>query len=254
MKDFYKILSIVILSFISIYTIEAQVIKGGIIFGGNLSQVDGDRVYGFKQFGFNVGASAIVPINDKWSFSIETIFSQEGAHQKETNATKDFPLPINGLEDTLTFLSNITNFYHLRLNYVKIPILMHYNDRKLSIGAGLQYGRLVFDKENNRISPVDPNFTLPEYYNLDLFTNKNDFSILGDIKYNVYSSLYVNIRYSYSLIPIRKVNMVFVNATTNELWAKELKQFNNTLSLRFIWVFNDDSGTLKKQGIKPQGI
>lgn len=254
MKNIFKVLGIVVFSLISFYTVEAQVVKGGLIFGGNLSQVDGDRAYGFKQFGFNVGATAIVPITDKWSFSIETIFSQEGAHQKETNYTEDYPLPINGIEDTSTFMSNITNYYHLRLNYVKVPIIVHYNDRNLSIGAGLQYGRLVFEDENNRIAPAVPDFTLPTYYDLDPFTNKNDFNILGDIKYKIINGLYINLRYSYSLIPIRKVNMVFVNTTTGELWADELKQYNNTLTLRLIWVFNDDSGTLKKQGIKPQGI
>lgn len=244
----------IIISFIISYSANAQVIKGGVILGGNLSQVDGDRAYGFKQLGFNVGATAIMPFTEKWSLSIETIFSQEGAYQKETNVSKDYALPINGLSDTSTFFADITNYYNLRLNYVRIPVLVHYNDRRISIGAGFQYGRLVYVKENNRITPSDPSFALPEYYDLDKFSNKNDLSVIADIKFRIWSGLYINARYSYSLIPIRKVNMVFVDTNTNELWADELKQYNNTITLRLMWVFNDKAGTLKKQGAKSKGI
>ncbi|MDD4847581.1 MAG: porin family protein [Bacteroidales bacterium] len=254
MKQRLLLLGWIFVTLISYYSLDAQVIKGGIIFGGNLSQVDGDRAYGFKQFGFNVGATAIVPFTEKWSLSIETLFSQEGAHQKETNVTNDYPLPINGLDDTSIFYSNITNYYNLRLNYVKIPVLVHYNDRRFSVGAGFQYGRLVSVKENNRIASADPNVPLPPYYDLDKFSNKNDLNIIADIKFRIWSGLYINARYSYSLIPIRTVNMVFVKSQTNELWAEELKQFNNTISLRLIWVFNDNAGTLKKQGTSSKGI
>lgn len=251
MKRYYKLFfSIICFLVISSFSLDAQVIKGGLILGGNLSQVDGDRAYGFKQLGFNVGATAIVPFTDKWSLSIETLFSQEGAHQKETNVSDDYALPINGLDDTLTFFADITNHYQLRLNYVRIPILVHYNDRRFSIGAGFQYGRLVSVNENNRISSSDPSFPLPEYYELDAFSNKNDLNVIADIKFRIWKGLYFNARYSYSMIPIRKVNMVYVDTNTGELWAKELKQYNNTITIRLMWVFNDNSGTLKKQGLK----
>ncbi|MDD5508213.1 MAG: hypothetical protein PHD25_07755, partial [Bacteroidales bacterium] len=63
-------------------TVKAQFIKGAVIGGVNLSQVDGDEVYGFKKFGANVGAAAIIPFTDHWEVSIETIFSKKGSHQR----------------------------------------------------------------------------------------------------------------------------------------------------------------------------
>ncbi|MCF8331934.1 MAG: hypothetical protein K9H84_05735, partial [Bacteroidales bacterium] len=57
----------------------AQVIKGAAILGTNLSQVDGDEIYGFHKFGLNVGASAIIPIDDRWSVSLETLYSEKGS-------------------------------------------------------------------------------------------------------------------------------------------------------------------------------
>jgi hypothetical protein len=58
--------------------VSAQSFLGALAFGGNLTQVDGDEMYGFKKLGFNVGVSAIYPFTDKWSMSIEASFSQKG--------------------------------------------------------------------------------------------------------------------------------------------------------------------------------
>lgn len=248
MKCFYKFFVVAVFcSAMTTFSLDAQVIKGGLIFGGNLSQVDGDEVYGFKRIGFNVGATAIVPFTEKWSLSIETIFSQEGAYQKGSGSFTD-SLPVSSLTDTCVFGARITDAYNLRLNYVRIPILFHYNDRRLSLGVGFQYGRLVNSKENNRIEPQNPDFVLPELYQLSDFSQKNDFSILADVKFRIWKGLYFNARYSYSLVSIRTENFVYYDVNTRELSTDSRKQYNNTITLRLMWIFNDKGGTLKKQG------
>ena len=67
---------------ISAHTGYGQRIMGAAIVGLNATQVDGDEVYGYKNFGLNAGLSAIVPFNNKWSVSIENIYSEKGAHQR----------------------------------------------------------------------------------------------------------------------------------------------------------------------------
>jgi hypothetical protein len=63
--------------------LSAQRIKGAVIAGMNLSQVDGDEVYGYNKVGLNAGASAILPVGKWFSFSIETVYSQKGSKQGE---------------------------------------------------------------------------------------------------------------------------------------------------------------------------
>jgi hypothetical protein len=50
---------------ISAHTGYGQRIMGAAIVGLNATQVDGDEVYGYKNFGLNAGLSAIVPFNNK---------------------------------------------------------------------------------------------------------------------------------------------------------------------------------------------
>jgi len=78
-------LSFIIL-FIFIFTFQSnlfgQRIKGALIAGMNVSQVDGDEIYGFKKVGLNAGASATLPIGKWFTFTIETLYSQKGSNQQ----------------------------------------------------------------------------------------------------------------------------------------------------------------------------
>lgn len=233
--------------FFSFLSVDAQVVKGGVILGGNLSQVDGDEVYGFNRIGFNLGATAVVPFTEKWSLALETIFSQEGAYQKPTGLIENYTLydidPNTG--DTLgTRFINITGGYNLRLGYVRIPLLVHFTDRRLSLGLGAQYGRLVYVNEVEQGGLKD----FPGYNTTDsLPFRKNDLSVLADVKVKIWKGLYINARYSYSLFSIRE--RTFYN-TKDPSKPWERKQYNNTITLRLMWLFNDKSQTLKKQGEK----
>ncbi len=109
---------------------DAQRILGGISVGMNLTQVDGDEYYGFHKVGLNVGPMVIVPFgkNKKWSVSMELLYSQKGSHH-------------GGNTDTTT--------YNFKLDYLEIPVLLHFTDKKIiSGGIGFSYGQLVNQKED----------------------------------------------------------------------------------------------------------
>ena len=65
MKKTTIILFLILLLSGYFFNLKAQVIKGALIAGFNMTQVDGDEVYGFKKIGFNVGAAAIIPVKKK---------------------------------------------------------------------------------------------------------------------------------------------------------------------------------------------
>jgi len=214
---------------------NAQVVKGALIGGVNLTQIDGDEMYGYKRAGANVGAAAIIPFTEMWSLTLETLFSMEGSRQKGGKGMWLHDNPYNPYNETDSFYIN--GAYDLHLDYVRIPLVMHYNDRNLALGAGFQYGRLVRIKEMEQ----DRFNTTPK---AEEAYNNNDFSILADVKYRIYGGLFFNFRFSYSLISIR--NRPFYSTKDPEItWNRN--QYHNTLTFRLMWVINDKSNSLKQQ-------
>ena len=225
------------------FSAHSQVIKGALIGGVNLAQVDGDEVYGYKRVGANVGAAAIIPFNETWSLTLETLFSMEGSKEKggEGRWLQDSLLDYNPYNDSTWFYVN--GAYDLHLDYVRVPIVMHYNDRKLSLGAGFQYGRLVRVKEQEHDIYNTTQKAESAYKN-------DDFSFLADIKYRIYGGLFLNFRFSYSLASIR--TRTFYDVDNPDITFNR-NQRHNTLAFRLMWVINDRGGSLKSQK-KEKGV
>ena len=188
----------------------AQRFKGAVMGGMNISQVDGDEVYGYHRFGGHIGVAAILPLN-KWDVTLETVFNQKGSYQKPR-----FPA------DTLT------GEYDLRLNYLEVPLMVHYTDREfITGGIGFSYGRMVYANEEEH-GGNDPPYTDSVQF------NKNDLSFLADVQIRVYKRLKFNVRFSYSLVPIRE--RTFYPLNTGQF---DRKQYNNTFTFRLVYVINE---------------
>lgn len=118
--------------------VSAQRIYGALSAGLNLSQIDGDEIYGFHHAGFNVGPSVIIPFtkNKKWTVTLELDYSQLGSYQK------------HGPSDSITA---ITPYRKINLDYAVVPVLVHFTDKNIiSGGLGFSYGRLVNAKQWER--------------------------------------------------------------------------------------------------------
>ncbi len=126
--------------------IYGQRIKGEIIAGMNLSQVDGDEIYGFDKAGLNMGLGAIVPLGKHFAFSIETLFNQKGSYQGKQE------------EDVVTdSLGNIiaiwTKEYKLKLDYLEVPVMIHFVDKDiLAVGTGFRTDAWLTLRNGNRVS------------------------------------------------------------------------------------------------------
>jgi hypothetical protein len=191
--------------------------------------VDGDEVYGFKKAGINIGPSIIIPFGKgkKWSVTMELLFSQLGSNQKSTYPASDT------IKD-----STMTGFYdgyRLSLTYVQIPVLVHFTDkRKIAGGIGFQYGQLVAVSEYEDYN--DPRGFVRTQTNLQGPYSRSDWEVLADVRLRLYKGLWFNVRYSYSMVPIR--TREFVNPIYHsDTWTR--KQYNNVITLRLVYIFND---------------
>jgi len=204
---------ITILIVLAPQTASTQGIQGAIAFGTNLSQVDGDEVVGFKKFGINASAIAIMPFKKRWAISIEASFSQKGAYEK---------YPRNYQADKLY------PYYNLRLNYAEVPVLLHFTDKGfLTAGLGLSWGRLVGVKEIEWGKQTDLSLYSGDYA-------RNDLNGIFDLRIPIYKKLKFNFRYSYSFMVIR--NRTYTNIA-GDTWTR--KQYNNILTFRIYYIFNE---------------
>ena len=203
----------VFIFFLFFTSAEAQRFLGALAFGGNLTQVDGDEVYGYKKLGLNAGVASFLPIHEKWFISLEVAFSQKGAYQK-------YP-PVQNPQKSLPF-------YNLRLNYLEIPLLFHFEDKHFAmIGTGFSLNRLVGVKE---IEWGIPTVTAARngVYSI------NDVNWIVDLRFRIYKSLRLNFRYAYSVSKIRTREY---SDYTGYKWTRE--QYNNILTMRLVYTFNE---------------
>ena len=202
-----------------------QIIKGEALLGLNLSHVEGDEVAGFKKVGLNIGAGVLVPFKKNWDVSMEVNYNQKGAREPDQ------------YNDTDSLGNVTTGAYKLRLNYVEVPILIHYTDKEfLTIGAGFSWGRLVGAQEWEHGNIV-PTTTL----NSDVY-NKNDFSYIIDLRIKVKGPLKFSVRYQASMMKIR--TREFENVYTGDKWTRD--QYNKALTFRLIYVFNETQSKQNK--------
>jgi hypothetical protein len=176
-----KTLLLLILFFAASYS-YGQRIHGFISSGATVSQIEGDELKGFKKWGYTGGVGAMVHLskNQTWNLSIEALYTQRGSY----NGTGD-PYSIS-----------------LKLDYVDIPLMLHYRDPwgGMFVGLGLNYSRLVQQPHN--IIKYNPNYFFPDTNNMTFLNN--DLMIVADIRFPVWKGLWFNIRWQYSLIAIKK--------------------------------------------------
>lgn len=193
------------------HTVDAQRFRGGLTLGLNVSQVDGDEIYGFRKYGFHGGAIGTIPLKKNFLFTLETLYSQKGANQPRS---------------TLYYRQ-----YRVDLNYVEIPFYLQYNDKDVfTIGAGFSYGRLVEVKEWEKGVRTSTSL-MGENAHFD----RGDYLALIDVKFRIIARLSMNVRYQYSLNRIRVAE--FSDDFQQRQWTR--KQFNNNITFRVAYMFNE---------------
>jgi hypothetical protein len=192
--------------------LNAQRILGQFSVGMNLTQVDGDEFYGFHKVGLNIGPGVLVPFgkNKKWSVGMELLYSQKGSHH-------------SGSSDTTT--------YNLKIDYLEIPVLVHFTDKKvISGGVGFSYGQLINYKETK-------NSFFDSLYTYQNSMSNFDISVIADLQIRLWNRLWANLRYQYS---VKSNHTVLIKDYTNTKNQYTRDQYNNVITLRLTWVFNQE--------------
>ena len=269
MKKLFLISSIVILTAF-INPLKAQMFKGEVFAGGSMSQVDGDECYGYERIRGQVGAGVLWSVLDEdWlDLGLEIVYNPKGALRADT-------MKYNS--------GSFFGLYDLKLNYVEVPMMVYFTDKhRYTVGMGASYGRLVGINEkinkvetattvgNGRLRWADgfngvEGYDVTQFKTLDDLTeaglydethnpptllvqnsntySKNDWSICADFRIRVWKGLHAQLRYQYSLAPIR---IRLYEEYKPYLEYKVRQQFNNQISLRVTYIFGEDLTKLNR--------
>lgn len=200
----------------SYYVESENTFYGGPVLGLNFTQVDGDNYAGYAKVGFNLGGIVYTKFGSDFAASMEILYTQKGASGKPK------PSGVPGI--------NLVD-YDLKLNYAEVPICLYYVDpHKNHFGAGVSYGRLISAVEDVKTQPT---------YNFDVDNHpfkKSDISFLLNANLHVWKGFFLNARFNYSILAIR-TDVPFGLGRSGGGGAGNGQQFNNVVSLRFVYVF-----------------
>lgn len=161
---------------------QAQRIHAFVSSGFTLSQIEGDELKGFSKWGYTGGVGAIFGFDrhETWNLSVEALFSQRGSY--------------NGTGDPYSL--------SLRLDYVDIPLMVHFRDPwgGMLIGLGLNYSRLVQQPHGKVL--YDTNYFIPDSSGFSFLSN--DFAVVVDLRFPIWKKLFLDIRWQYSIIAVKR--------------------------------------------------
>lgn len=217
--------------------IEAQRFIGSAIAGVNFAQIEGDDVHGFYKVGFNGGLGLTMPLNKKqsWQLSVELLYSMKGSVKHCSPGYFDTAnyaaFMFEDVDPNVPF--DPKTKCNISLDYVQVPVLIHYEDRYsgCTFGVGFAWSRLVRAKE------IYNGFTRTTNVRSGTY-KKNDWSVIADFNVRLYKNLNLNIRYEYSMVPIR--TMEYGYKRNDGTYLQETHKYhNNMLSVRLIYYINE---------------
>ena len=186
--------------------------NGGLILGLNFSQVDGDSYYGYHKVGINTGGVVYVHFTPVWGASMELLYTRKGSQAETVTESQA--------------LGEYVSKYFMGLNYVEVPVTLHYYYHSFDMEAGLSYARLISSTEYTTIDPpviIDP---------IANRFNTSDLDYIFGLSRKLYKNLYINGRFQYSITSIRPWERIPFGYSYGQSG-----QYNNLVSFRFIYMF-----------------
>ncbi|MBN9484288.1 MAG: hypothetical protein BGO70_12375 [Bacteroidetes bacterium 43-93] len=200
----------------SYYVENENTFFGGPVVGANFAQVDGDNYAGYHKVGMNVGGIVYARFGESFAGSMEILYSQRGSRSNGAKGVVNVP-----------GVSQI-NKYGIDLNYAEVPLMFHIFDKRRShAGFGFSYSQLVSSKETvvTDVQKFNDTATFDRYP-----FKKYDVNFLIGGSLRLYKGLFLNVRFQYSLAPVRK---------DTYLGFARAQQFNNSWVVRIEYLFGD---------------
>ncbi|MES2515579.1 MAG: porin family protein [Bacteroidota bacterium] len=198
-----KILLILISLSFAVYSQEKQSAFNLLVVAGvSPSQVHGDNYSGFHKLGFMGGTGVETVFNEKASMSLSFLFIQKGARKNQSIEKNDL------------------TYYYLNLNYLEVPILVTYTQKRFLFDVGVSAAYLISYIEGSEAG----NFT--GIYPFQKF----DYSVKVGLGVNLSPKWFVNFRSSNSFITTRP-NRVKQAIYYNNIIARTFNKgyYNNIL-------------------------
>jgi hypothetical protein len=141
-------------------------------------------------------------LSEKWSAQLEIMYIQKGSRHNYNPEKGDYA------------------FYFLQLDYIEVPVLFLFHQKKFTFELGPSFGFLLKEEEYNEVQE------LTGYRPF----NKNELNYNIGISYEIYKNWGMNWRYSNSLTPIRS------HASGARTWYNP-GQKNNVLAFSLTYTF-----------------
>jgi len=181
---------------------------GGFIVGFNMAQVDGDNLAGYRCLGLNVGGIVHTELAENLTLSMEVNYSEKGSRAGLSEVPK------------ITQNTQFTILSHdIRLQSAEVPVYLNiWTEKDVHFSVGFGYGRLVNAKE--LLNGIEQQEDFPFV--------KNEASMLAGVNVRLWKHLFLNTRFQYSLLNIRKL----YNPNSGRP-----RQFSRVLSVRLAYLF-----------------
>ena len=162
----------ILIGLLIIFKTSAQKFEGSLVFGFSTSQIDRDTQKGYNKLGFYSGVTVKTKISDVWGVKIELYYIGKGAKSM-----------IDGIE-----------IFKTHLNYLEMPFLITVIPLdRFEIDFGISPAYLISSKL------MQAGYEVSESeYNLYNY----DFSGILSLLYSLTDNIAVNVRSTYSILPI----------------------------------------------------
>ena len=258
--------------------LHAQIIKGELFLGGNACQVDGDECYGFKKFGVHAGAGALIPLTNWMDVGLEVLFNQKGAFKRNAiTSNSTFPyaynLKLNYAEIPIMIYLTDKDAVSVGLgvSYGRLVGINELVNGQPSdyegVGIGVGDGQLHWRQETDNLPDISQITSIDELneivvktfpqttYISEQVANSNtyrphDFNICADLRFRIYEGFHAEVRYQYSLRPIR-YRMFYEDSSL--ILANQIRtQYNNSITLRVVYLFNEHRSKVNREEMNQQ--
>lgn len=158
------------------------------------SQVSGDGVHGFNQFGVRAGALSRTTFSENWGLDIGIFYTQKGSRQWASKGS--------------------ISTYRLRIHCIDVPLLANYYWKDFCFQLGLSGNTYIGKKEQDNFGPIQAQRSFKRFaLSADAF-----------VSYFFTDHFWVGLHFSNSLTPIRPHK-------AGQSYQLNLGQYNTLLSL-----------------------
>tara|TARA_B100000902_G_C27195477_1_gene856236 strand:+ start:283 stop:897 length:615 start_codon:yes stop_codon:yes gene_type:complete len=191
--------------------IFAQNFKSGLIGGISISQVSGDNLSGFNKIGPRIGL--FVNRNINWySFQLELHYQTKGSRETINYSEQ------HNFTDNLNY--NFLSDYNFQLDYIGVPLLFSLDfTNKIKVEFGNAINILINQKEK-----------IDYYLDNSRKVNRLEYAFLIGLVYKLNNKYSINIRFSNSILPIRK-------HSSGEVYRLNRGQYNSSLNFNILYNF-----------------